>query len=62
LISDEGFTNASPALILMDLSWRTTDDDVVDTVDKLDFARKMGKVGWLSIKMRLDIAAAVLKL
>jgi hypothetical protein len=62
LLSDEGFANASPASIPMDPSWRTTDDDVIDTVDKLDFARKMGKVGWLSIKMRLDIAAAVSKL
>jgi hypothetical protein len=45
LISDEGFTNASPASILIDPSWRTTDNNIVDTVNKLDFARKMGKVG-----------------
>ncbi|OKP11153.1 Retrovirus-related Pol polyprotein from transposon TNT 1-94, partial [Penicillium subrubescens] len=43
LISDEGFANASPASIPMDPSWRTTDDDVVDNIDKLDYARKMGK-------------------
>jgi hypothetical protein len=45
LLSNKGFANASPTSIPMDLSWRTTDDDVINTVDKLDFARKMGKVG-----------------
>ena len=64
MISDEGFTNASPSLILIDPSWKTTliDDKIDDGVNKLDYAKKIGKIGWLSIKMRPDIATIVSKL
>jgi hypothetical protein len=45
LISNEGFTNASPSSIPMDPSWKATNDEVNDGTDKLDYAKKMGKIG-----------------
>ncbi|OKO98596.1 Retrovirus-related Pol polyprotein from transposon TNT 1-94 [Penicillium subrubescens] len=64
LIRDEGLQNTNPASIPMNPSWRTPIEkpDPADCVDKLKYAQKMGKVGWLSIKMRPDIASAVSKL
>jgi len=44
--------------------WKTPLEkpDAAKCIDKLKYAQKMGKIGWLSIKMRPDIAAVVSKL
>jgi reverse transcriptase-like protein len=62
LICDENLENTNPLPIPMNPSWSIPREEVQNPEDKSKYSKMMGKIGWLSIKMRPDIASTVSKL